>query len=80
MNHSIGFTLQCDPNAEPTAGEIAGVAAACSSCNLAQCGRMSSMPEDVKRRQPVKCKKNSAELKHTSAMRLLRGAFPYHSG
>ena len=81
---SKGFTLQCEPNAEPTAGEIAGVAAACSSCSLAQCGRMSSMPEEVMRRQPVNCQNNTAGLtsmqcccgevsRHTIEVEMLQG-------
>jgi hypothetical protein len=48
----IAFTLQCDPKAEPTAGDIAGVDAAFNSCNIAQCGRMSSIPDEVTWRQP----------------------------
>ena len=48
----IAFTLQCDPKAEPTAGDIAGVDAAFNSCNIAQCGRMSSIPDEVTWWQP----------------------------
>ena len=47
MHKTFGFTLQCDPKAEATAGVIAGVVAACKICSLAQCGKMSSIPDEV---------------------------------